>query len=1156
MTTLRVRALQCASTTALIVGLLSSTAPALAQTAPTQPQAAPDDAAQVDEVVVTGIRGALRSALNTKRNANVMVDAINAEDIADFPDANLAESLQRLPGVSIDRDNGEGRTITVRGLGSDFTRVRLNGIEALSTAGASIAGDNPNRSRGFDFNTFASELFNSLKVQKTASAETDEGSLGATVDLQTGRPFDYSGRRIGLSLQDAYYENGETHNPRVAALLSDRWTVGRLGQIGLIGSVAYNKRDQTIDSYQRQAGQSDYTYRGATFAGAPNLAAGNSILTRQGFAAPAGTNCNGTLPGVTGVIPGVNITNISYCDALRGSNLAAYNLINNPIGSTLRNTNPTGTAAGTTVAAGPLVRIPALPTLNQQDLSQERLGLTTGFQWRPTDRTTISVDGVYSKLDQVSTNYQIVPVGLNRNNTQGTANPATYQLANATAAGTPAQRRALYAGCTARAETAIIAGVDCGQQIYGATPVPLVNGSGFSFNPNNLDPFDYYNSPSSRGYVFDALGLGLRNALIGRPGVRLIDAALSPTGQNADYLVLGNVDMRSAADEARFTTEFTQGTFDITHEFSDTFRVHGIYGESKSINKSTGSLVEFSRLNSGSGVAGDGYFVYDARGGGDMPSMNFGFDVADPTKWDVVKGFSAIRYFERTVENTYKGGAFDLAWDFDENITLKAGVSRRVYTFFTTASQRESNRETLNPSLIEAGTTIQQVGSVHEYGQGLDLPEGTPTSFYAPDLDAFRSLFDFECNCVNKWGDWRISPKFNFAQTFDIKETDTSFFGQIDFLFQVFGRDVRGNVGVRQAKTEVDSNGFTNRGRAINATNEYTNNLPSLNMAYEVADNMIIRLGIASVMSRPILGNLAPSVTAFTVPNGLGATTGAAITIGNPKLKPFLATNYDLSFEWYFQPDALFSVAIFDKEISSFPQTLVGDGTLSSILDTAGIAELRAEFEAVAADATQTAATRANAQNQVDYINANNTFAIRQFRDAPGGFIRGVEVNYQQNLTFLPWHFQNLGVQANYTHLESELNYILTPQPLVTGVGPFTGASPDAFNFTVFYEVPKFSARVSTAYRAEYVTQYPIASGTTDPGFSDSPLVNDFLGSKATLNVDMSMTYKLTDNVTLNFEALNLTNQTTNRWGYSDDPVVTNYGSTGRQFFAGARMTF
>jgi iron complex outermembrane receptor protein len=127
-------------------GLAMASSLAHAQTAP-----APADT--VDEVVVTGYRAALQSALSLKRASNVMVDAINAEDIADFPDANLAESLQRLPGVSIDRDNGEGRTITVRGLGSDFTRVRLNGLEALSTAGSNDSGTSPNRSVGASIST-------------------------------------------------------------------------------------------------------------------------------------------------------------------------------------------------------------------------------------------------------------------------------------------------------------------------------------------------------------------------------------------------------------------------------------------------------------------------------------------------------------------------------------------------------------------------------------------------------------------------------------------------------------------------------------------------------------------------------------------------------------------------------------------------------------------------------------------------------------------------------------------------------------------------------------------------------------------------------------------------------------------------------------------
>ena len=135
-------------------------------------------------IVVTGFRASLHSALNQKRRSNEEVDVINADDIAEFPDANLAESIQRLPGVSIDRDNGEGRSITVRGLSGDFNRTQIDGMEALSTAGANDSGSSANRSRSFDYNTFASELFNSIKIQKTQSAKTDEGSLGATISVR------------------------------------------------------------------------------------------------------------------------------------------------------------------------------------------------------------------------------------------------------------------------------------------------------------------------------------------------------------------------------------------------------------------------------------------------------------------------------------------------------------------------------------------------------------------------------------------------------------------------------------------------------------------------------------------------------------------------------------------------------------------------------------------------------------------------------------------------------------------------------------------------------------------------------------------------------------------------------------------------------------
>ena len=270
----------CASVLALTLGLAASA------TAQTPETSAPHDdtgGANSTVVVVTGYRASLQSSLNAKKHADVMLDAITADDIASFPEANLAESLQRIPGISIDRDNGEGRTISVRGLGGDFTRVRINGMEALSTAGANDSGSSPNSSRAFDFNTFASELFSRVTVRKSASAETDEGSLGATVDLTTGHPFDYKGQKFALSAEDAYYENGKHQNPRLAGLYSNRWFGGRLG---FLVSAAYQQRDTSISSYVRQAGSADYTYRGTSWAKATGITA----PTLYGFALPTGTN--------------------------------------------------------------------------------------------------------------------------------------------------------------------------------------------------------------------------------------------------------------------------------------------------------------------------------------------------------------------------------------------------------------------------------------------------------------------------------------------------------------------------------------------------------------------------------------------------------------------------------------------------------------------------------------------------------------------------------------------------------------------------------------------------------------------------------------------------------------------------------------------------
>lgn len=214
--------------TSLIAIVNSAQAQQAVDTAAQPADAKPVDTQDIaEDIVVTGFRASLDAALSVKRESIGAVDAIVAEDIAKFPDQNLAESLQRIPGIAIQRDGGEGRAITVRGLGSQFTRVRVNGLETVTT---SSDGASANRDRSFDFNVFASELFSSIVVHKTASADLDEGSLGAVVDLNTGNPLaGKTGFTLAASAVANYNDLSKTVGPRFAGLIGWKSPDGTLG---------------------------------------------------------------------------------------------------------------------------------------------------------------------------------------------------------------------------------------------------------------------------------------------------------------------------------------------------------------------------------------------------------------------------------------------------------------------------------------------------------------------------------------------------------------------------------------------------------------------------------------------------------------------------------------------------------------------------------------------------------------------------------------------------------------------------------------------------------------------------------------------------------------------------------------------------------------
>jgi len=178
---------------------------------------------------VTGVRSSLQKSQIIKQDFIGTVDAVSAEDVGKFPDQNVADALQRVPGISVDRSAGESRYITVRGFGPEFNAVTLNG----RTMATDVAG------REFSFDILPSELISAAEVQKTSTADSTEGSIGATVNIRTQRPLDHPGLHVAAAVAGIYDSMSKNTKPKVSGLISKTNADGSMG--GLLSVVHYQR---------------------------------------------------------------------------------------------------------------------------------------------------------------------------------------------------------------------------------------------------------------------------------------------------------------------------------------------------------------------------------------------------------------------------------------------------------------------------------------------------------------------------------------------------------------------------------------------------------------------------------------------------------------------------------------------------------------------------------------------------------------------------------------------------------------------------------------------------------------------------------------------------------------------------------------------------
>lgn len=611
--------------------------------------------------------------------------------------------------------------------------------------------------------------------------------------------------------------------------------------------------------------------------------------------------------------------------------------------------------------------------------------------------------------------------------------------------------------------------------------------------------------------------------------VDVVDAVIDATNSIV-YGVFNDVDIRSEARFDKLETDFTHLTLDLTHSFSDTWHMHALAGYSQAEHDNP---VQTTLLFDANDV--DGY-SYDYRGNSRLPVITYGnANVTSPTTWTL----SQIRLRPQRSENTFKTGSFEIEWNASDAITLKAGSQYKKFEFETKSLQRSngtlSNQE--GAAQFPAGvstTPISSFSRLVSISSNLDSPAANQNTWLMPDIDQAAGLFNLYDRSVFRLG---IEPALN--NNYTIEEEDTGGFVQADYKTEVMGRPLRANLGVRYVETKQTSSGYTFVGTSPVLTTverTYSDTLPSLNVAFNVTDSFIIRAAAAKVMSRPNgggqttgLGILAPGAS-VTI-----AGANKTVNAGNPELNPYRAKSYDLAFEWYFAKDSLLSLALFKKDIGSFVQIVRASDTFSN--NTLGLPD----SVALAVCGTSIPDPAACLSGWQFNLPTNTN----------GGDVDGFEISYQQPFSFLPGFFSHFGLILNYTGVESEIEYLSppviiagVPQPQVTVKDDLTGLSKSAYNATLYWENEKFGARVSAAYRDDYLT--------TVPGRNN----NDVEGTIETLNVDFSATWTVMPALDITLEALNLTDEFQDQFVGAQSDRLSYYHHQGRQYLLGARYKF
>ena len=1039
---------------------------------------------EVEEIVVKGIRGSLTAALDLKRETSGVMDAISSEDIGKFPDTNLAESLQRITGVSVNRVEGEGSEVTIRGFGGQFNLVTLNGRQMPAADNAvNFFGINANRpggnSRSFDFSNIASEGVSGLQVYKSGRAGIPSGGIGGTINVQTVRPLDV-GTLGTLSVKAVDDAGGDSTTMELSGLGS--WA-NDAGTFGVTAFASFQEREY---SNRTALGGGFFVWQNPFDASVPAWAAA-TIVNEPGP------------DQLAGFIPNASMT---FTEGER-----------------------------------------------------ERTNASVTVQFAPSDRSTFTVDAMYARNDQ---------------DQQGVGDLPFYvrQFDFAAFDGNPVFTVPVLLG------------------------EPLVAGGGSDFSQAGKElPFR-----NSRFYIRDELtSIGANwDYQLNDSWTLNIDAytAEATAGGNGPGGAISNgVSIGGQAVAMQwmdFRTDITQSVQAIADGSPPTSNLVG------------GVLTNYAGGNA-NGVfeksdLGSQWILQEFK---DQESTMDQLQLK--ASWDNGGGLTAnfgLGYYDNEIvqENISKrdelggwntGFIGDIATLMGEDAIQEVCISCQ----FNDNDNLILSEAELIADYTAAGGILAPGASFRVVGEN---------AFFV-DPVAMAEAFDGFTNGGGQVYD-ASNIRVNSTNDRTINEEVLSVYGEIIMDSQVGDMPMQVVVGLRYEETDVESlsvqsipiakdwasdndfNTIFGPTAAVQQTFDYDNLLPNIDVSLDVTDNMKVRASVSTTIARPELGNMFVDTNAGNPGTATflgGQWTGSS---GNAQLDPLESNNIDVSFEYYYGEGSAFTVAYFDKSISNFigieqvtkplfgltdvasglPGTVSGDaidalavhvrddGSVGSLVTETnmftmttilafpgdfplGAAEFIDPLDPGGALQSSDIATAYDIPPQPGDPLAQ--FLVQQPTNANNANIDGWEVAL---VHFFTGGLEGFGINANATFVNGDVSFDISA-PDTEDQFALTGLS-DSFNFIVFYENDTWSARILYNWRDEFLSH-------TNVGDNIPRFVEEYG------QLDFNLGWRVTDNLVLTFEGINMTEEAVVFHGRTAQQVQS-YIETDRRLMLGARYNF